>query len=276
MKRLSKHLEKLSSYSTLIVLSILTIIPILVILLAAFQTPDELTGGFSFPSRLYLGNFARVWKAGNFGRATLSSTIVTVPTVIFSTLFSILAGYAFGTMQFKGSAIIFNLFITGIIMPYEAMVVPLYFDLRPIGLTDNYWGVILPSIASSVAFGTFWMRAFFLTAPRELIEYAKISGANSWTILWKILVPIAKPSIFTMVVLIFMWTWNDFLLSLVMLSNPSIQTSALKLAMFQGRRLSDITGLATGAIIVAFPVVLLYIFFQRHFIRGFLSGSIKA
>jgi raffinose/stachyose/melibiose transport system permease protein len=137
------------------------------------------------------------------------------------------------------------------------------------------WGVILPSTALSIAFGTFWMRAFFLSAPRSLMEAARIDGASSLGVLLRVLVPYGRPAILTMVVLVFMWTWNDFLLSLVMLSGQNILTAPLSLAFFQSQRTTDIQPLAAASIIVAFPVLVVYVFLQRHFIRGMVSGSMK-
>jgi raffinose/stachyose/melibiose transport system permease protein len=154
-------------------------------------------------------------------------------------------------------------------------VVPLYFDLRELELTDTYWALILPQVALSVSFGTFWMRAFFLATPRSLVEAARIDGASSWTTLWRVLVPFGRPAILTMMVLVFTWTWNEFLLALVMVSSENLRTAPLGLAFFQGQHSSDLNLLAAGAVIVATPVVLVYVLLQRHFIRGMLSGAVK-
>ena len=161
------------------------------------------------------------------------------------------------------------------VTPEEALIVPLYFDLRDLSLTDTYWALILPQIALSVSFGTFWMRAFCQSTPRSLVEAARIDGASSWTTLWRVLVPFGRPAILTMMVLVFMWTWNEFLLALVMVSSESKRTAPLGLAFFQGQHSSDLTLLAAGAVIVATPVVLVYVFLQRHFIRGMLTGAVK-
>jgi raffinose/stachyose/melibiose transport system permease protein len=158
-------------------------------------------------------------------------------------------------------------------VPMEAIIVPLYYDFR--GLTNTYWGLILPQIATSVAFGTFWMRAFFRGVPRSLVEAARIDGASSWFTLWRVLLPLARPAVLTMTVLLFMWTWNEFLLALVMVSDEGLRTAPLGLSFFQGRNTSDLTLLAAGSVIVALPVVVLYVFLQRHFIRGMLSGAVK-
>jgi raffinose/stachyose/melibiose transport system permease protein len=222
------------------------------------------------------GSFSTAWEDGHFGSYLRSSAIVTTSVVLISTVLSILAGYAFGLMRFRGAQALFYVFLLGLMVPLEATIVPLYYDLRDLGLTDTYWALILPQSGVSVAFGTFWMRAFFRSVPRSLVEAARLDGASSWSTLWRVLLPLGRPAVLTMIVLVFMWTWNEFLLALVMVSDESLRTAPLGLAFFQGRNTSDEALLAAGAIIVAAPVVVVYLFLQRHFIRGMLSGAVKA
>jgi raffinose/stachyose/melibiose transport system permease protein len=221
------------------------------------------------------GSLSDAWEEGNFGTYLRSSAIVTGSVVAISTVLSILAGYAFGLMRFRGASVLFYLFVLGLTVPLEAIVVPLYYDMRDVGLTDTYWALILPQAALSTAFGTFWMRAFFRSVPRSLIEAARLDGSSSWVTLWRIVLPLGRPAVLTMVVLVFMWTWNEFLLALVMVSDESLRTAPLGLAFFQGRNTSDEALLTAGALIVAAPVVIVYLFLQRHFIRGMLSGAVK-
>jgi raffinose/stachyose/melibiose transport system permease protein len=171
--------------------------------------------------------------------------------------------------------VLFPLFLLGLMVPTEVIVVPLYFDLRTFGLTNTFWGIALPQVAQSLAFGTFWMRAYFRSRPQSLIEAGRLDGAGSWRILWQILVPPGRPAIVTMVVLTFMWTWNEFLIPLVMATDASLRTAPLGLAFFQGQYTSGLTLLAAGAVIVAAPVVVVYLFLQRHFIRGMLEGAVR-
>ena len=115
--------------------------------------------------------------------------------VAFTTVLSIPAGYAFGTMRFPAADLLFYVMLTGIVVPFEALIVPLYYNFRDVGLTDTYWGLILPQTALSISFGTFWMRAFFRSVPPELSDAARVDGATSWRILWRVLVPIGRPAI---------------------------------------------------------------------------------
>jgi raffinose/stachyose/melibiose transport system permease protein len=269
----SRH-EQAITYAVLGVFSLLAIAPIAGILVTAVQDPHGLAAFGSFDG-IHLGNFAAAWTQGHFGTYLRSSAIVTVTVVVVSSVLSILAGYAFGLMRFRGNALLFYVFLLGLMVPMEAIIVPLYYDLRDVALTDTYWALILPQVATSVAFGTFWMRAYFRSVPRSLVEAARIDGASSWFTLWRVLVPLAKPAVLTMTVLLFMWTWNEFLLALVMVSDEGLRTAPLGLSFFQGRNQANLTLLAAGAVIVALPVVILYVFLQRHFIRGMLSGAVK-
>jgi raffinose/stachyose/melibiose transport system permease protein len=266
--------EQSLTYTLLGVFSLIALLPIVGIVFTALQQKG---GGASFGSfdGLHFDNFKRAWQDGNFGTYLKSSVIVAVAVVGLSTVVSILAGYAFGLMRFRFAQPLFYLFLLGLMVPMEAMIVPLYYDLRDLELTDTYWALILPQAGTSIAFGTFWMRAFFRSVPPSLVEAARIDGASSWFTLWRVLLPLAKPAVLTMVVLLFMWTWNEFLLALVMVTDEGLRTAPLGLSFFVGRNQADLTLLAAGAVIVALPVVVLYVFLQRHFIRGMVSGAVK-
>jgi raffinose/stachyose/melibiose transport system permease protein len=266
--------EQTVGYVILGVFSLIALFPIAGIVLTAVQDPG---GGATFGTfdGIHLGNFKAAWEEGNFGAYLKSSMIVAVVVVAVSVVLSVLSGYAFGLMRFRGRTVLFYVFLLGLMVPMEAMIVPLYYDFRDLGLTDTYWGLILPQIGTSVAFGTFWMRAFFRGVPMSLVEAARIDGASSWFTLWRVLLPLARPAVLTMTVLLFMWTWNEFLLALVMVTDEGLRTAPLGLSFFQGRNTSDLTLLAAGSVIVAFPVVVLYVFLQRHFIRGMLAGAVK-
>ena len=178
-------------------------------------------------------------------------------------------------MRFRGRNALFFTFLVGLLMPFEATIVPLYYDLRAFGLVNTYAGLILPEIALFLSFGTFWMRAHFLSTPRGLVEAARIDGANSWQTLWRILLPNAWPAITTMMVLFFIWSWNEFLLALVLTTDPSVQTAPAGLGLFIGEHTKDSPGLAAAAVIMSIPCLIVYVLLQRHFIQGVTSGSLK-
>ena len=161
---------------------------------------------------------------------------------------------------------------SGLLLPAEAFIIPLYYNLRTVGLTDTYWALVLPQTAQSLAFGIFWMRNQFRTFPTEIMEAGRLDGATDWRLLWRIMVPPSTPAMITMCLLVSMWTWNEFLIPLIMVSSESLRTAPLGLAFFQGQHLTEYSLLAAAGMIVALPIVLLYFFLQRRFISGMLNG----
>jgi raffinose/stachyose/melibiose transport system permease protein len=264
------------TYLILTVFLLIVFLPIAGIVLSAFKSsPEVIRGPFALPEEWRLDNFASAWTTGRFNDYFRSSVIVVVPVVVVSVFLSTLMGYAFGTLLFPGRRLLFYAVLVGFMVPFEAVVIPLYHSLRSVNLTNTYWALILPQIGLSISFGTFWMSAFFRSAPRELIDAAALDGANSWQTLWRVLWPLAQPAVFTLVVLVFMWTWNEFLLALVLVQDENLRTLPVGLAFFQGRFTSDIPRLAAASLIVAGPILIVYALFQRHFIRGMLGDAIK-
>ena len=257
--------ERVATYGMLGLFSVIAVFPLLAVAFQALDLPH-----------LSFGAFTGAWQRGHFARYLTNSLIVVTVVVLVASVLSILAGYALGTMEFRGATVLFYLFLAGLMVPTEAIVVPLYFDLRSVGLDNTLPGLMLPQIAQSVSFGVFWMRAYFRSAPRSLIEASRIDGASSLTTLRRVLVPIGRPAILTMVVLIAMWTWNEFLLALVILnSSEDTRTAPLGLSIFQGQHQTEYQMLMAASLIVAAPVVVVYVFLQRHFIAGMLSGAVK-
>jgi raffinose/stachyose/melibiose transport system permease protein len=271
-----KRIDATLNYAVLLVFTLIAVIPILGILLNAFGRPDDLTTGFGVPDHPTFESFRQAWRIGHFQTYLRSSVIVSAAVVTASCGLSILSGYAFGLMRFRGATLLFYLMLIGIIVPTEALIVPLYYDLRDHGLTDTYWALILPQIALSVPFGTFWMRAFFRSTPMALTEASRLDGASSFATLTRVLLPQAWPAITTMLVLVFMWTWNEFLLALVMIQSDTLRTAPLGLAIFSGANRSfQPTVVAAAAVLVALPIVIAFLFAQRSFIRGMFAGSVN-
>jgi raffinose/stachyose/melibiose transport system permease protein len=271
---MTSRAEQTMGYVVLGVFSLIALFPIAGIVFTALQDPHSGAAFGSFDG-LHFGNFKAAWEDANFGQYLKSSVIVAVAVVAIAVLFSVLSGYAFGLMRFRGQTVLFYVFLLGLMVPMEAIIVPLYYDMRDLHLTNTYWGLILPQVATSCAFGTYWMRTYFRSVPRSLVEAARIDGASPWFTLWRVLFPLARPAVLTMTVLLFMWTWNEFLLALVMVSDDNLRTAPLGLSFFQGRNTSDLTLMSAGSVIVALPVVIVYVFLQRHFIRGMLAGAVK-
>lgn len=253
----------------------ITVLPIVGILLLSLHPGDAQLAGFELPDRLHFENYARAFEVAHFAGYLQSSLVVSAAVAAGTVVVSTLAGYAFGTMRFAGDSALFYLLLAGLVIPFEAVIVPLYVELRAAGLTNTYWSVILPLIGVNAAFGTFWMRAYFRAVPRQLIEAAALDGAGSLRTLWRVLLPGARPALLTLAVLAFMWSWNEFLLPLVMLSREDLRTAPLGLAFFAGQHTTDRVGMAAAAVMVALPVVVLFIATHRRFVHGMWVGAVK-
>jgi raffinose/stachyose/melibiose transport system permease protein len=268
--------EQWLGYAVLAAFTIAALYPMLSILLLAFHRKSDLVTGFSIPDHLSFDTFSRAWSQGGFDHGLVNSFIVAASVALVTAVLATPAGYAFGTMKFRGSSALFYLLLIGLIFPYEATVIPLYYVFNDAGITDSLWALILPQIGLSIPFGVFWMRAFFRSTPIALVEASRLDGASSLTALLRVLLPQAKPALTTLVVLVFMWTWNEFLLALVMIQSDSLRTAPLGLAIFAGaNRQQDPTLTAAAAVLVALPIVVVYVFLQRSFIRGMFAGAVK-
>lgn len=268
-----KRREVVINHVVLAAFAAFALLPLLGVLLSAVTPPAKNTGSFSIPSSIALKNFGSAWIDGNFAGYMLSSLIVTVSVVALTVTLSVLAGFAFARMRFVGSSILFYLLLLGLTLPSEAFIIPLYFNLRSAGLTNTYWALILPQTAQSLAFAVFWMRNQFREFSGEVIEAARLDGARDFRLLWQVMVPTAIAPVMTMSLLVTMWTWNEFLLPLVMIVSDNLRTAPLGLAFFQGQRVTNYSLLSASSLIVAAPIVILYIVLQKRFISGVSGGS---
>jgi raffinose/stachyose/melibiose transport system permease protein len=267
--------QVVANYVLLTLVTVIAIYPLVGVFLASLYPPgpESSPSGFGLPPTFAWHNYVTAWQDGRFATSFTTSIIVAAAMVPASVILSILGGYAFATMKFWGANVLFYLFILGLIIPTEATIVPLYYDIRSLGLLDTYGALILLEVSGEVAFGIFWMRAAFLSAPPSLLEAARIDGSSSWSTLWRIMVPFARPAILTLTVLTFADSWNEFFLALVFTVNKF--TAPAGLASFSGRYTTDVALVSAGAVIVAVPILVVFIIFQREFMRGMLTGAVK-
>ncbi|GIL29850.1 carbohydrate ABC transporter permease [Actinocatenispora comari] len=264
--------EKTLDYVVLTAFALFAVIPLIGVLFSAVTPSSRNHGGFALPTRIDLGNFATAWTEGHFASYLLASAVVTLAVVLLTAILAVLAGFAFARLDFVGANVLFFVLLAGLMLPEEAFVIPLYFNLRDVGLTDTYEALILPQTAQSLGFAVFWMRNQFRSFPGEIIEAAKLDGARDVRMLWQVIVPPSIASIATMCVLVAMWTWNEFLLPLVLVTSENHRTAPLGLAFFKGAHLTDYSLLSAAGVIVALPIVVLYVVLQKRFISGMLTG----
>ncbi|MFI9603239.1 carbohydrate ABC transporter permease [Streptomyces sp. NPDC004069] len=274
---LTSRRQTVIGHAVLVVAAIAALYPFLSVVLLALSKPGTRQSGFTLPTSISFANFSQAWTRGLFSQALLSSLIVAAAVVVGTIVLAVLAGYAFAAFPFPLKGVLLGLLLVGLVMPYEATVIPLYYQLRAWHLTNTYWALILPQIGLSLPFAVFWMRTFFVSTPPALREAASVDGASRFRTLRSILLPMAVPAIGTLATLLFLFAWNEFLLALVLVPDDrSVQTAPLALSFFAGnRRNSDPGVTAAAAVIVALPVLISYIALQRRMISGMLAGAVK-
>jgi len=262
------------TYILLTIAAMVAAAPLAGVIIIAFYPPNAPVSGLTL-SHLNFSNIVQVWQTGDFGGTLTWSTIIALVTVIITVGVSVPAGFAFATIRFPGRSHFFYSIILGLLLPPAAVLIPVYYEIRSMHLTGSAWSVILPTAGFSIAFGVFWMRAAFLSLPRELIEAASIDGATTNIVLTKVALPLVRAPAMVLVLLTFVGSWHSFLIPLVMLAGSNVQTAPLSLAAFQGGHVDDIPGMAASAVFILLPAVLIYLLTQRHFIRGLTEGGIK-
>jgi len=255
---------------------VIAVAPFVVTTLSSLKTmPEVVQGIFGLPESPKWQNYQQAWVQGRFGRFFLNSVLVVIGVVIPSLFLSTLTGYAFARFRFRGSRMIFAFFLLGMVVPLQAVVIPLFYLMRELGLLDSLWALILPQIALSLSFGTLLMRQAFVAIPREIAEASIVDGASSWNTLWDVMFPLARPLVSTAALMFFIWTWNEFLLPLVVNVDEQYQTLPVGLLYFQQRYTANVPVLAAGATIIFLPLTLIFILFQRQLVEGVTQGAIK-
>jgi len=265
-----------AKYTVLIFFALIVIAPMLWVIFTSLKTTREIAmSPFGLPTTPRWENYTEAWTVGRFSKYFLNSVIVSIPIVIGSVSLSCLAGYGFARFKFPASNIIFYTFLLGLMVPFQSIMIPLFYILRDINLLSTYWAMILPMIALGLPFGIFFMRAFFLGLPLELDDAAQIDGCNEFDVFWRVMLPLAGPAISTLTVLQFISAWNSFLVPLIYMQREELRPLVLGLMFFQTRYTQDIPLTMAGTTIAMLPVVLVYLALQRKFIQGLTAGAVK-
>jgi multiple sugar transport system permease protein len=259
----------------LIPLAIVMLLPLLWMLVTSVQTLPE-TRHFPpilVPHVVRPHNYSDVLRYAPFARWFLNSTIVTVIAVAGTLFFCSLAGYAFARIKFFGRDVVFVLVLATLMVPFPVVMIPTFLIVRQLGLIDTLPALFLPNLAG--AFGIFLLRQFFRTLPVELEEAARIDGASRLGVLFKIVLPLSGPVLATLAVITFLDVWNDFLWPLLVISTPSKMTLQLGLTTFQGAHQTNTNILMAANVMSMLPVLLLFFFAQRYFVRGIATSGLK-
>ncbi|MEW4309386.1 carbohydrate ABC transporter permease [Rossellomorea marisflavi] len=257
------------------ILAIAYLFPVLWLLLSSFKPGSEL---FSFPLKLFpeeftLDNYTYAWSTMEFTKYVLNTSFVTIVATLLTIMASASCGYALAKYKYKWLSVFFICILATTMLPTEVIMNPTFTVIQKVGLYDNLWGLIIPSI--NTATGIFMFRQFFMTVPDDLLEAARIDGANEGRIFFRLMLPIAKPIIITLAIFSFQWRWNDYIWPLIVISDPNKYTIQVAIRSIVGADNIDWVLLLSASVISLLPMVLLYAIFQRYIMDTGASSGLK-
>ncbi|GAA3463791.1 carbohydrate ABC transporter permease [Saccharothrix longispora] len=246
-------------------LAVVTVLPLAELFVTALHPPGTYPPGLTWPDDPHWSNFALAFRTALVDRALLSGLVVVLAVVPAVLVLSTAAGYGLARLPFPGSRAVLGLFVVGLVLPREAIVVPLYQLVRDLGLLDTTAGLVLPLVAVHLPFGVVWMRTHFASADAEPAECARVDGAGPWAVFRHVHLPLAGDALRSSALLLSVWTWNHLLFALVLVDDPLRRTAAGALGAFQGRWGTDVPLLCAGALLITAPVVVPLVLLRRRF-----------
>lgn len=259
------------------VLALLMLAPFGLVALNAVKSPTDFAahGPLSLPRSLYFSGIGDFWSLEDFGRALWNSFLISAVVSVAAVLLSVLNAYALGIGRIRARGLILALFLLANFLPQESLVYPLYFLAKKVNLYDTQLSVIIILTVIQAGFGTYLLSSVLSAFPREILEAAWMDGAGRWKVLWRVVVPVSRPTIVVMLTLFFLWTWNEFFLPLIFLISNQNQTVPVVLALLQGQHFMNPTTTSAAALLGIFPAVLFFLLFQRTLTRGITVGAFK-
>jgi len=264
-------------FVSLVVLALLFLTPTLGVILSAFKTTRDIALGdlWSLPATLYLDNFVEVLTNPSVKTYFVNTLLVTAPATMASIVLGILAGWVFAKLPFRGSETLFLVIVSGLFFPPQIILIPLFKLFNRLGLIDTLWPMIIVHTAMGIPICTLLMRNFFAAVPNALREAALVDGANEWHVLTRIALPLSLPAIAVLATLQFTWIWNDFLWPLIFTQSDDVRTIMLGLVFLRGQYTVAWGVQGALALLASLPTLIVFLFFQRYFIRGLTMGAVK-
>jgi multiple sugar transport system permease protein len=257
-------------------ISATTIYPLFFMLSTALKGKKEyLFNQYGLPQRPTMENFRNAWTHGKVGKYIGNSAIVVASGVVLSWAVCSLSGYALAHLRFPGRRLMFFAIIGSMVIAPQVIIIPLYSMLIHMGLLNKRIGLILVYVTLATPFGTYLMASYFRSIPRELVEAAQVDGAGHLQILWRVMVPIARPALVTLGIFNFLWMWNELLLSLLILQDESVRTLMVGVATLRGEYTTNIPLLSAGLFLAALPVLVVFLVFQTQLTKGMTTGAVK-
>ena len=265
------------AYVILIGYAFLALYPIIWMFLTSLKTNPEIhTNLFGLPQEWKWENYVHVLTTTRVPRYILNSAWISAMTVLGILVFALPAGFAFAQLKFKGNNTFFLLLLAGIMIPGQTTILPLFLQMKRFNLLDTPWAMIIPYVAAGLPFAVFLMRGFFRSLPMELFDAATVDGASPYQVFWHVMMPLTRPAISTLIVFYFMWTWNEFLWALLVMTRDTFKTITVGIyTSYQNQYMFDWPLMTTGLVIVTAPIILIYLVFQRQFMAGLTAGALK-
>ncbi|WP_202962960.1 carbohydrate ABC transporter permease [Spirochaeta lutea] len=254
------------------------LIPVVIAFFTAAKSMDEIMSSplmWTPPESWTWENFTQAWRDAGMSQYMLNSFIVTIPSVVGTLLISSLGAYALAFYRFRLNKAVLILFVSGMLIPFQMLMIPVFRFSDTLGLINTYGGVSLFHVAFQLGFCVYFLRNFMRTLPYSLIEATRMDGAGEFTIYLRIIMPLALPSLAALAVLEFTWIWNDLLWSIVLLHSDKVKTITQGLANMQGEFITSYNMIAAGSILAALPPLVVFLIFQRFFISGLTVGAEK-
>jgi raffinose/stachyose/melibiose transport system permease protein len=263
--------------AAVIVGALIVLVPFYLILVNAFKSPvDYATSGpFALPQAIDFSGIQAFWERVNFPQKVWNSIFISGVVAVLAVLISVLNAFAIGIGRVRGRTWIVLLFLLANLLPQEALLYPLYYMFKSVGLYDSVWSVIIVFTVVQAAFGTYLLASVYGTFPKEILEAASLDGATRWQILWRVVFPISRPTLSVLLIFFFIWTWNEFLIPLTFLPSNANQTVPVAISVLTGDRLMDVTTTAGAALISIVPTIIFFLIFQRTLTRGITAGAVK-
>ncbi|WP_449062175.1 carbohydrate ABC transporter permease [Planomonospora algeriensis] len=270
-------IRKYSVLVSLAVLAVVMLVPFAIVTLNAVRSPADYSanGPLSLPDGLYLDGIVEFWNRVDFGGKLANSLLISGSVAVLAVVLSVLNAYALGIGRVRGRTWILVVFLVANTLPQEALVYPLYYLSKEVGLYDTRLGVIIIFTVIQSAFGTYLLASVLGRFPHEILEAAALDGAGKWRALWRVVVPISRPTLSVLLIFFFIWTWNEFFLPLVFLISNENQTVPVALGVLQGDKMMDATMSSASALLGILPAVVFFLIFQRTLTRGVTVGAIK-
>ena len=260
----------------LVTAAAVVITPIVYIILASFKTKtDYIRNQIGLPKPFVLDNYQALLKDGQLFLWFKNSTIVTVLSVIIAVVIAAIAAYAFSRINFAGREKIFNFIIALMIIPPIVMIIPLFVLATRAHLVNTYWSAIIIYTGLMLPFGIYLLRNFFVTIPESIIDSARIDGCGDWGIFIRIIIPLSRSALITLVVVSVLWVWNELLIALIFLQKDELTTLMVGLIQFQGRFRINQPVILAGVFASMVPMVIIYLIGQRFFVKGLTAGATK-